>query len=46
MSVAPEYLSAALTAIAERHGTIDAYLEEVLGVDEDQRAAIRGQWLA
>lgn len=41
ISVAPEYLGAALAAIREHHGTIDAYLEEVLGVDPAQRSAIR-----
>lgn len=45
MSVAPEYLSAALEAIAARHGTLDVYLEEVLGVDPAQRHAIRRRWL-
>jgi protein-tyrosine phosphatase len=45
MSVAPEYLSAALAAIRQRHGTLDAYLEEVLGVREGERAAIREHWL-
>ena len=45
MSVAPEYLSAALASIAERHGTLDAYLGEVLEVDEPQREAIRENWL-
>lgn len=33
------YLEAALRALRERHGSVDAYLEEVLGVD----AALAGQ---
>ena len=45
MSVAPEYLGAALAAIEAKHGGIDAYLEEVLGVDGAQCAAIRANLL-
>lgn len=41
ISVAPEYLGTALTVIRERHGTIDAYLEQVLGVGPAQVTAIR-----
>jgi hypothetical protein len=45
MSVAPEYLGAALAAIEDKHGGIDPYLEAVLGVGPQQRAAIRNQLL-
>ena len=45
ISVAPEYLGTALTAIRERHGTIDAYLGETLGIGEAQAAAIRASLL-
>jgi protein tyrosine/serine phosphatase len=46
ISVAPEYLGTALAAIRERHGTIDAYLAEIVGVGPEQVAAIRGALLA
>ncbi|QGN56202.1 tyrosine-protein phosphatase [Novosphingobium sp. Gsoil 351] len=45
MSVAPEYISAGLDAIRERHGTYDGYLEEVLGVGPAQVAAIQADLL-
>lgn len=41
LSVRPEYLETARSAIAARHGTVDAYLAEVLAVDADRIAAIR-----
>jgi protein-tyrosine phosphatase len=46
ISVAPEYLGTALAAIRERHGTIDAYLDEIVGVGPDQAMAIRASLLA
>ena len=46
IGVAPEYIAAAHSAIRERHGDLDTYLDAVLGVDEAQRAAIRAQLLA
>ena len=45
MSVAPEYISAGLKLIRERHGSYDNYLEEVVGVSRDQIAAMRGNLL-
>jgi protein tyrosine/serine phosphatase len=45
MSVAPEYISAALDAIRERHGSYDIYMEQVLGVGFAQIAAIRANLL-
>lgn len=41
MGVEPEYLEAAFAAMAERHGSIDGYLREVLGVDEPLRERLR-----
>jgi protein-tyrosine phosphatase len=35
----PDYIDAALTAVEQRHGSIEAYLADVLNVDE---AALRG----
>lgn len=43
MGVQPEYLETALTAIEERHGSIDAYLEEALGVDAATRDRLRAE---
>lgn len=45
LSVRPEYLETARTAIAARHGTVDAYLAEVLAVDPAQIAAVRANLL-
>lgn len=41
MGVEPEYLETAFAAIEEKHGTIDAYLEQVLGVDDALRDRLR-----
>lgn len=41
MGVAPEYLDAAFVAMRESHGTVDAYLRDVLGVSDDLRNRIR-----
>jgi len=41
MGVSEEYLTAAIAAIRETHGSIDAYLAEVLGLDEGVRGALR-----
>jgi protein-tyrosine phosphatase len=40
LGVEAVYLDTALTGIAARHGSTDAYLEQALGVDRDQRARI------
>ena len=45
MSVAPEYISAGLNAIRERHGSYDQYLAEVVGVEPKQIGAIRASLL-
>lgn len=41
MGVAPEYLEAAFAAMNERHGSVEAYIEEALGVGPDLKAAIK-----
>ncbi|MCJ2187280.1 tyrosine-protein phosphatase [Novosphingobium beihaiensis] len=41
MAVEPEYLEIAFTVVEERHGTLDAYLEEVLGADAAMRETLR-----
>lgn len=45
MGVEEDYLLTALSAVEGRHGSIDAYLSEVLGVDEAARAALRAHYL-
>ncbi|MEZ5737497.1 MAG: tyrosine-protein phosphatase [Novosphingobium sp.] len=41
MGVSPEYLDAAFAAMRDSHGSVDAYLEEVLGVDGAKRSGLR-----
>ncbi len=45
ISVEAQYLETALAAIRQRHGSLDAYLEEVLGVDEAARRRLHGRIL-
>jgi protein tyrosine/serine phosphatase len=45
MGVEAVYLETAFAAMHERHGTVDAYLEEVLGVDAARREAIHDRLL-
>lgn len=40
LGVEPVYLETALAAIADRHGSVDAYLEQALGVDAAARDRI------
>ena len=40
LGVEAHYLETAFAAIHEQHGTLDAYLQDVLGVDAARRAAI------
>jgi protein-tyrosine phosphatase len=40
MGVEPGYLEKAMTAIEARHGGVETYLRDVLGVDADKRAKI------
>jgi protein-tyrosine phosphatase len=46
MAVEAGYLTSAFDAINAAHGDVVAYLEEVLGVDADARAAIQARLLA
>ncbi len=43
MSVQPEYLERSLAVIAERHGGVEGYLRDALGVDARKRAAIEAR---
>ena len=45
MSVQAGYLETALAAIRERYGSLDAYLEQALGVDPGRSAAVRARLL-
>jgi protein tyrosine/serine phosphatase len=45
MTVQPYYLQAALDAIHDRHGSVPAYLEAVLGVDATRRAGFERRYL-
>jgi protein tyrosine/serine phosphatase len=45
VGVHPEYLETAFGAIRERHGSLDAYLTDALGVDADLRARIHERLL-
>lgn len=45
MGVDADYLNAAFRAAEERHGDLDRYLEEVLGVDPPRREALRAHYL-
>jgi len=45
MGVEPAYLQAALSAITERHGSVDAYLEGALGVNRAARDLIEARLL-
>jgi len=40
--VSPEFLEAAFAAMRSSHGSLDAYLAQVLGVDEAMRERLRG----
>ena len=46
MRAEPAYLEAAFSTLRNRHGSIDGYLSDVLGVTEDMRAAIRRELVA
>lgn len=45
MGVEADYLAAAFNAVEARHGTLDAYLAEVIGLDDQRRAALCGHYL-
>jgi protein-tyrosine phosphatase len=46
MGVDAAFLAASMEAIAERHGSVDAYLDSVLGVDAAMQDRLRGHYLA
>ena len=46
VSVHPEYLETAFATIREAHGSIDSYLEDVVGVDEGLRERLHARLLA
>jgi protein tyrosine/serine phosphatase len=43
MGVEPEYMESAFAMISEKHGSVDGYLGEVLGVDDALRGKLRDQ---
>ena len=45
MAVDPIYLDAAFAEIESAHGDVDTYLADILGVDDETRAAIRARLL-
>lgn len=45
MGVETRYLDGCFAAIVERHGTVDAYLAAVLGVDAEVRQTLRDRYL-
>jgi protein tyrosine/serine phosphatase len=45
VSVHPEYLAAAMQVIEDQHGNLDAYLRDVLGVDDQLRSRIEARIL-
>lgn len=45
MGVSEDYLTTAFAAVAARHGTLDAYLSEVIGLDEAARTNLRVHYL-
>ena len=46
ISVGSDYLDATFAALIERHGSVDGYLEQVLGVDPSLRALLLGRLIA
>jgi len=45
LGVEPDYLEAAFAAIKGRHGSIETYLIEMIGIDPERTAALRGHYL-
>lgn len=45
MSVEPDYLDHAFVAMAERHGSVEAYMRDALGVTQERKAAIMARLL-
>jgi protein-tyrosine phosphatase len=46
MRAEPAYIESTFETLTRRHGSIDGYLSEVLGVDEQMRTAIRRELIA
>ena len=46
VSVSPDYLMAAFDTIRQTSGSLDAYLERVLGVDPEMRERLHARLLA
>ena len=45
MGVEADYITTAFAALIERHGSIDAYLAEVLQIDAARTAALRARYV-
>lgn len=45
MRTEPAYVEAALDAVTEKYGSVEAYLDKVLGVDAKDLAALRARYL-
>jgi protein-tyrosine phosphatase len=46
MGVLPEYLDTYIAKVTEDHGSLDAYLATILGVDEERKARLRAKLVA
>ena len=46
MGVEGEYLATAFAQAAAQHGSVDGYLEQVIGIDQAARTSLRGHYLA
>lgn len=46
MGVLPEYIETYIAKVGEDHGSLDAYLATVLGVDEERKARLRAKLVA
>ena len=46
VSVGTDYIEATFASMVERHGSVEGYLEQVLGVDTDVRARLLAQLIA
>lgn len=46
MGVEPEYLDTAFKAIRDAHGSMDAYLAEVIGLDDAAQGKLRARFIA
>ena len=46
MNVRPEYIAPYFNEVDRDHGSLDTYLEQILGVDEDRKARLRDKFVA